>query len=435
MILLEFVSKNGRLDQLIKHTFSTYPLTDRDRKMVTTMTHGVVKNLTLLDWRLGNIFHGDWQKALHNFKTILRLAAFEIDSLDFIPPHATINEYVNIAKKRLNLKAGGAINGILRNYLRQRKQLDPEKKFKYPATQIEIKYSMPQWLVKRWIEIWGVEHTGKMCAAFNTRPLFDLKVNEKVIQVDEFEQLLRENGIIYTRSDYFPDIFKLSDIQKIRNLKLFEKGYCIVQDESARLAVQMLDIHAGDYILDACAAPGGKLSVMSQLISGKITTVAMDIDEARIRMVRDNCGKIENKCLIVRGDGRIPPFKEKFNKILVDAPCSGLGTLQKNPDIKWRRKPDEILSFQRLQIEILDGVSEYLAENGVLVYSTCSIDPAENEDVISRFLEIKKNLFGTIPPPVYLSKFQSDGNSIRTFPHIHLMDGTYAIRLVRTRIT
>ncbi len=433
-ILLQFATSKKRLDDLIEHEFAIAGLSDRDKKMIVTLTHGVVKNLTLLDWRLAAVYHGDWQKALHKLKTIMRLAAYEIDFLDFIPPHATINEYVNLTKKYIFKNSGSLVNGVMRNYLRQRKQLDPEKKFKHPDTQIELKYSVPRWLVQRWIDLWGIEHTAKMCAAFNTRPLFDLKINLNMIRLEEFEQILIENDIPFVRSDYFPDLVKLSDIQSVRNLKLFKKGYCLVQDESARLAVEMLDLHEGEKVLDACAAPGGKIRVMQQLMAEKIFTVGMDINTRRIRFLRDNCAgpSGSSTCFVVQGDGRHPPFKGAFDKILVDAPCSGFGTLQKNPDIKWRRKLEDLYSFQRLQIDILNGICELLADHGVMVYSTCTVDRSENEEVIAHFLKHKNGRFKTIGPPLSLSNFWREGDSIRTFPHIHRMDGSFAVRLVRS---
>ncbi len=434
LILLEFVTRTTRLDDLVSQAFNANIHSDRDKKMITTLTHGVVKNLSLLDWRLSSLYHGDWNKALHKLKTILRLAAYEVDFLDFIPPHATINEYVNLAKKKLTEKAGGTINGIMRNYLRQRKQLDPEKKFKYPATQIELKYSIPKWLVTRWLDLWGAEHTEKMCAMFNAKPIFDLKININRIRMDAFEKILVENGIKFSYSDYFPDIVKLHDIQKIKNLKLFQEGYCIVQDESARLAVEMLELVPGDRVLDACAAPGGKLNVMRQLLPDRISMIGLDVDERRISLMRDHCAADSgSKCYRVCGDGRTPPFKVTFDKILVDAPCSGFGTLQKNPDIKWRRKPEDINIFQKLQIEILTGVSQLLSDHGLLVYSTCTIDPSENEEVIAGFLNEQQGKFMTIKPPEFLSGFQGKGNAIRTFPHIHQMDGAFAVRIIRSR--
>ena len=433
-ILLQFATRTKRLDELIRHEFETSGLSDRDKKMIVTLTHGVVKNLTLLDWRLTAVYHGDWQKALHKLKTIMRLAAYEIDFLDFIPPHATINEYVNLAKKCIFKNSGNVVNGVMRNYLRRRKQLDPDKRFKHPETQIELKYSVPQWLVQRWIHLWGIEHTAKMCAAFNTRPLFDLKINLNIIRLEEFEQILVENGITFMRSDYFPDLIKLSDIQTVRNLKLFKKGYCLVQDESARLAVEMLELHKGEKVLDACAAPGGKIRVMHQLMADSILTVGMDIDRRRIKFLRENFAGMSclSTCRVVQGDGRQPPFKGEFDKILVDAPCSGLGTLQKNPDIKWRRTLEDIYSFQRLQIDILNGICELLADNGVMVYSTCTIDPGENEEVVAGFLQHQNGRFKTIRPPLSLRNFWGEDDAIRTFPHIHWMDGAFSIRLARS---
>lgn len=431
LILLAFESIQYRLNDLIAREFSSRVYPDRDKKMIVTLTHGVVKNLILLDWRLGNLYHGDWRKARNKVKVILRLASYEADFLDFIPPHATINEYVDLAKRQLEPGSGNLINGVMRNYLRQRKQLDPRKKFKYADKRLEIGYSVPAWLVRRWIKIWGANDTEQMCAAFNARPVFDLKINRSVIGKEAFEQILVENGIGFSGSSYFSDIVKVTDIQKIRNLRLFRDGYCIVQDESARLAVEMLDLQPNDRVLDTCTAPGGKLSVIRQLRSDLLPVIGMDVDEKRISAAINTC-RTEGgvKCSLVVGDGRIPPFKGEFDKILVDAPCTGFGTLQKNPDIKWRRKPEDIPAFQKLQLDILKGVCELLTEDGVIVYSTCTIEPEENEGVIARFLEEQGGRFKTTGPPAFLEQFETGGGAIRTFPHRHQMDGAFAVRLM-----
>jgi 16S rRNA (cytosine967-C5)-methyltransferase len=177
-ILLDFENSKERLEKLISLRIQNQPLSNREVKFVYNLCSGVVRNLILFDWKLSVLFKGDYKKALNKFKTVLRLALYELDFLDFIPPHATVNEYVNLAKSKLDKRLVATINGLLRNYLRHGKNLDPSKEFKYFDTRISIKYSYPEWLIKRWIKLWGEQETLALCQALNDRPTFDLRINQ-----------------------------------------------------------------------------------------------------------------------------------------------------------------------------------------------------------------------------------------------------------------
>jgi 16S rRNA (cytosine967-C5)-methyltransferase len=428
-ILLDFEKSKDRLDDLISLKLKDQSLINKERKFVYNLCSGVIRNKNLFDWKLSSLFIGDYKKTLNKFKTILRLALYEIDSLDYIPPHATVNEYVNLAKSKLDSRNTSTVNALLRTYLREGMNLDPAKKFKYIDTIISIKYSFPEWLVKRWINFWGDKETIELCQTFNERPRFDLRINKVKISEDNFIDILTKNQIGYERSIYYNQVIKVIDIQKIVNLNLFDKGYCSVQDESALLAVELLNIQTGETILDACAAPGGKYTGILESKSGNISLIGLDNKLERLKVVKYNCIRLDLKsCKIILGDAILPPLKPRFSKILVDAPCSGLGTIQKHPDIKWRRTFDELREFQNLQLKILNSIAHLLKPGGEMVYSTCTIDPFENELVIEKFLETRKGIFEIIPPPKKLIEFTSH-DYVHTFPHKHKMDGSFAVKI------
>jgi len=429
-ILLEFENTKERLEKLIAINLQKHKISARERKLVYNLSFGVVRHLSLLDWKSSKFFRGNYKKALNKFKIILRLAIYEIDFLKHIPPHATVNEYVKLAKRRLQQQAAPKINGILRNYLREGRGLSPLKKFKYIETQLALEYSFPEWLIKRWLSLWGENETRELCHAFNERPLFDLRINTKKISKQEFLQILQRNGIVYEKSRYYDRIIKVIDIQKIDKLKLFEKGLCSVQDESALLVIDLLNLQEGETILDACAAPGGKYTALLENAAIKIHLTGMDIDNGRLRLLRLNCIRLGfTEYVLVQGDAFRPPFRQKFDKILIDAPCSGLGTIQKNPDIKWRRSYESLFEFQNLQLNLLESLSKLVLPGGELIYSTCTIDPAENEEVVQKFLKNQGGRFEIAPPAKKLPDFISEGKYIRTFPHIHKMDGSFAARV------
>jgi 16S rRNA (cytosine967-C5)-methyltransferase len=431
-ILLEFENTKQRAELLVFQKLVKYKLSNKEKKFLYNLCFGVIRNFSLLDWKSGKFFQGNYKKALNKFKTILRLAIFEIDFLTHIPPHATVNEYVNIAKKKLHRQSAAKLNGILRNYLRQGKGLSPAKNFKYLETQLAVEYSFPEWMIKRWLSLWGESETRMLCQTLNNRPLFDLRINTTIINPQEFIKILQENNISYEKSIYYNEVIKVSDVQTVENLNLFKRGLCSVQDESALMILDLIMPSEHELILDACAAPGGKYTGLLEKTRSKIRIAALDIDKARLNKLRLNCVRLGfDKFRLVQGDACQPPFFNKFNKILVDAPCSGLGTIQKHPDIKWRRCYSELFEFQELQLRILESVSKLIAAEGELIYSTCTIDPAENEFVVEKFMERNSGRFEIMPPPKQLAGFISEAKYIRTFPHKHQMDGSFAVRLKR----
>jgi 16S rRNA (cytosine967-C5)-methyltransferase len=430
-ILLKFEQTKKHLDFLIENTLRDAPLSAKERKFVSNLVSGVIRHMTLFDWKIATFYKGNYRKTLIKFKIILRLALYEIDFLDFIPPHATVNEYVNLAKKELPKGLISTINAIIRTYLREGKGLNPEKKFKYDDTRISIRYSFPEWLVKRWLGIWDVDFVSKMCKKLNDRPIFDLRVNETKISSKEFQDRLLAANINFTKSNYFPNVYKTSEIQKIREVNLFNDGLCSAQDESGMIVTNLLEkVSPGDRILDACVAPGGKYTALYEQYSGEGIIYGLETKYDRLKKVKENCRRLGcSENLLINGDANFPPFKEVFDQIMVDAPCSGFGSIQKHPDIKWRRNLDEILSFQKLQSEILSNVSKHLKPGGFLIYSTCTIDPSENEEVIEKFLTEQNNTFRIISPPSSMGSFISDKGYIRTFPHLHEMEGSFAVKL------
>ena len=319
--------------------------------------------------------------------------------------------------------------------MREGKYLKPEKKFKYADTQLAIKYSFPEWLIKRWLGFWGLDFVTALCESFNKRPVFDVRVNEKKISEEEFRQQLINENIHFTDSTHFKHVVKVTDIQNLRNSGLLKNGFCSIQDESGLFAANLLSMpETGDKILDACSAPGGKYTALWEKYSNNISIIGVEINGQRILKIRENCKRLgAPNPVIIQADARHLPFKIEFDQILVDAPCSGTGTIQKHPDIKWRRTLEEILSFQKLQLAILNSVSEYLKPDGILVYCTCTIDPAENEAVIEQFLERNSEKYEVIPPPTEFDDFCTDSKYIRTFPHQHDMEGTFAVKLRRRK--
>ncbi len=428
-VLLNFEDKKPRLDDLLDDAYSKYKISRQDRKLLKNITSGVVRNLTYLDWIASQVYHGRYKKMLKKIKIILRMALYELIFVEHIPARATINEYVNLAKKTAGMGSGGQVNGMLRTYVRESGNLQPENSINARAELIAVKYSFPEWLVKRWISIWGESETEALCEAMNALPVFDIRINTGKIAIPDFIDLLTENKIAFQVSEHFDDMLKVSDIQAVRNNNWFDEGLCSIQDESAHIPVELLDLRSGDRVLDICAAPGGKYTQILKYHPDQILAVAVDQDFERLKIVKENVQRLgfKNRHFIV-ADGRALPFKSVFNKILLDAPCSGLGVINKHPDIKWRRDMDQIMEFAKLQESILSQAGELLAIGGHLVYSTCTVDPMENEIVIQDFMERNAEQFELSEPPAKFSGWVSD-SLIRTFPHRGQKDGSFCALL------
>ncbi len=424
-VLFIFQQNLSRLDDILNEQLAKNELTARDRRFLKNLTSGVVRHLRLLDWTAAQLYHGRYQKLLLKSRVILQQALYELKFLDHIPARATLDQYTTLAKKKVGLRPAKMVSGLLHAYLRRRDELSADKLIADPAEHIGVQYSFPDWLIKRWLHLWGREATEALCSWLNKPPQFELRVNTSRISVKKFTTLLDKHDMVWQPSPYFPEVVRIEDTQAVLAERWLEKGYCAFQDESAMLPVELLQIEECDRVLDMCAAPGGKYGRMLDRFGGKIFAVAVDNDSKRLKRVKENAERIApGKGRFVAADGRHLPFKIQFDKILLDAPCSGLGVIRKHPDIKWRRTMRELAEFARLQEELLQAAADSLRKGGRLVYSTCTIDPLENENVANAFLEKQKQQFKILEPPPSARPFAAEC-FVRTSPHRHQTDGSF----------
>lgn len=428
-VLFKFEKTFDRLNDLSERALQQNELSPRERRFFKNLVSGVVRHRLYLDWIGSQLYKGRYKKLLIKFRVLLRLALYELIFLSAIPAHATLNEYVNLARKKVSGLQAKVLNGMLRSYLRQKESLDPRQRIKDPIQRIRIQHSFPEWMVKRWIGFWGEQETDALCAALNQPPDFDIHINTQKIKVEKFKELLLSEKIAFLETSYDPEVIRVKDIQPFLRHHWFEKGYCVVQDESAALVVKQLEFSASAKILDMCAAPGGKYVQMLKKAPQDSLLVAMDVDAERLKKVKQN---VEHLSLAggryVAGDGRDLPFSAAFDQILIDAPCSGLGVIRKHPDIKWRRNFNEIVEFSKIQMELLRAADKQLKKGGLIVYSTCTIDYFENENVVENFLNEYGDSYELLPP-VAPDASMIQGNFLRIFPHKHGMDGSFCARL------
>ncbi len=296
-----------------------------------------------------------------------------------------------------------------------------------------ILHSFPDWIVSLWIEQFGLEETEQLCQWMNQTPSIDLRVNQLSSSLEQVEAALQNQGILCQRLPNLPQALRfLSKTGTIKNLPGFNEGWWMVQDSSAQLVSYLLNPQKGEVIIDACAAPGGKTTHIAELIGDEGKIWACDRTDSRLRKLQQNTQRLNLKSIqICVGDSRnLTQFQNSADKVLLDVPCSGLGTVHRHADARWRQTPESVKELSILQKELLLHTSTFVKHGGCLVYSTCTLHPAENEDVIKLFLESHPNW--EIEPPDIDSPIREYSNPqgwIKVLPHKHNMDGFFMVRL------
>jgi len=320
---------------------------------------------------------------------LLRLGLYQIFWLDRIPAHAAVHETVEQAKQAGFGPQSGFINAVLRGYLRE---ADETKKLlaELRTTQPALGYSHPEWLVTRWQTWCGKEATQRLLEWNNTPPKTYARVNALKISAEKLLPQWRDENVEY---DFFTRdwtgeglVFELRSHPPIGSLTSFQSGGFYIQDPSTLLAVRELDAKPGEAILDLCAAPGGKTTFIAQMMSNHGKIVAHDISPARVKLIQENCIRLGVTCVEAVSNAQSAIGNRQFDKVLVDAPCSNTGVLRRRVDLRWRIKPEEIERLRSTQLELLQQASRFVRAGGVLVYSTCSLEPEENSEVVNQFL-------------------------------------------------
>lgn len=371
-------------------------LNDKDIGLISEIIYGVTTWRLTLDEIIKKHSKIKLKKISPWILNILRMGIYQIIFLDKIPKSAAVNESVNLAKRYGHSSSSNFVNAILRKIERQ----DYEELFKISndIERISKTTSMPEWIIKELLKNNNIENVQKICENSNIKPKVTVRVNNLKITKQDLIEKLKEKNIeceeIIEDDFMTKDFLILNKIRNIENLDLFKNGYFTIQDISAGLTAKILEPKQEENILDACSAPGGKTTYMAELMKNEGTIEAWDIHEHRTKLVEQNAKRLGIDIIKTQvKDASIydENLNEKFDKILLDVPCLGIGVIKRKPDIKWQRKIEDIEEITKIQKTILENCSKYLKKGGYLVYSTCSILKEENEDVILEFLTENKN--------------------------------------------
>lgn len=432
--ILEKIEKNQSFSNLLlNEAVNNHELSDKDKGLLTELVYGVIQNKLLLDYQL-KPFVKRPDKLDNWVKQLLRVSLYQMTQLDKIPTHAIVNEAVRIAKMRGHKGISGFVNGVLRSIDRQGVR-SPEN-ITDPVAYLSIKYSYPEWMIELLIEEVGPEETEKIAQSLSKRAKVSLRVNTALKLMSEVIAQLTDEGYQVRESEIARDGLICENGLPVKS-ELFKTGVITVQDESSMLVAEAMQIDEADTILDACAAPGGKTTHMATyLTESKGSIVALDINKNKLKKVEENAERmgvseiIETRLLDAKKSSDVFT-SQSFDKILVDAPCSGLGLMRRKPDIRYQKSLDDIFSLQKVQKNILNSVAPLLKKGGRLIYSTCTITLKENNEVIEAFL--KDNADFAIEP-VYTHKGvvkHSTEGYVNLYPHYFDTDGFFIACLIK----
>ncbi|QFJ53661.1 16S rRNA (cytosine(967)-C(5))-methyltransferase RsmB [Pseudobutyrivibrio xylanivorans] len=349
-----------------------------ERAFLNRLVNGVVERKIELDYIIDNYSKTKAKKMKPFIRTIMRMGVFEIYYMDSVPDSATCNEYVKLAKKRSFAGLSGFVNGVLRSIARGKGQISTED--------LSIKYSMPQWIVDKWTKDYGKEVTAQILEEFFTEEKLCIRVNRKLDEV-ELAKRLANNGITYEKSD-LPHAGYISGYDSVASIPEFNEGLFYVQDYSSQLVAHVAQAKPADNVIDVCAAPGGKALHFAEILTdGQV--LARDLTDVKIGLINENIARVGAKNVAAeKWDATVldEDSIRKYDIVIADLPCSGLGIIRKKPDIKYNQTEESLTELSKLQSQILDNVCQYVKEAGTLCYSTCTINKDENENQVEAFL-------------------------------------------------
>jgi 16S rRNA (cytosine967-C5)-methyltransferase len=405
-----------------------------DRAFATEILYGTIRWKLKIDYLIQKFSKIKVKKISPWSLNCIRAAVYQIFFMDKVPEFAAVNQSVELSKVK-DKRASSFVNGVLRNILRNKDEFE-KIEVKDKIKKLSIEYSHPEWFVDKFIKEYDENFVVELMAKNNTPPELTIRVNTLKTTKDNLKKILSEQNI-EIKDGRVDECLILKGYSMIEKSKEFNEGLFTIQDESSMLVAKVLSPAPGDKIIDLCSAPGGKTTHMAQLMGNKGEITAFDVHEHKLTLVNENANRLGIniiKTYLKDATVYIDEFKEYADKVLIDAPCSGLGLIRKKPEIRWNITMEAILELQKIQTAILQNASKYVKKDGVIVYSTCTITSEEDEQIIDKFLEENPNfelesICSNLPQEIS-SKNCKDGY-IKLFPHRDETDGFFISRIKR----
>ena len=432
-ILCDIEENNNYSNIAINKHFKNKDINNQERGFATELIYGVVENKYYLDYIIDKLSKIKTQKLSICVKILLRMGIYQLTFLDSISEYAAVNETVNLVKKYDN-RSAGFVNAILRNVIRNKEEvlkIDIDSKIMYLST----KYSYSPWMIKNWIKTFGEEFTEDLLEANNEKPNLYIRVNTLKINRDELISKLNDMGVKSHKVPMIDEAIRVENLKNIENNDLFKQGLFTIQDISSMMVGKVVNPKENSLVLDICSAPGGKTTHVATLMNNTGKVIARDVFDHKLKLIQNTVDRLGLTNVEVESFDALKLDEnsiDKFDYVLTDVPCSGLGIIRRKPEIKYKAKA-ELKELPLIQRQILDNASKYVKLNGTLLYSTCTIQDNENIDIINEFLKDNDN-FKLVPiNEVNVDLDNEDKGYLKIYPNIHGMDGFFIAKLKRVR--
>lgn len=418
---------NLTIQQLLRN----YDLSSADRRFLTELIYGVCRRYNRLLWVIGQIASRPVAKIDPKVQLLLCLGLYQLMDLNSVPDSAAVNETVKIAKSVTHAGNVRFVNGVLRNYLRKKDTITVPSETENPILHDALTYNEPEWLVKKWTAAWGRERAQAVFSAFNTIAPTDIRVNTLKTSPASLEKELNAAGAEPVAISFSKEAFSLGNSLPFFKGDFLKKGTAYVQNRASMIPALILEPKAGDHVLDMCAAPGSKTTQMAAMMGNEGTVTAWDLYPHKIRIIEDNCRRLGITCVkaaVQDSTADVPAAHGQYDKVLLDAPCSGLGVIGRKMEIRWRRTEQDLSIFPPLQRNLLNRAADYVKRGGCLVYSTCTLAAEENEENVRWFLAAHPD-FELVP--FALPGLSGENGMLTLWPDVHGSDGFFAAELRR----
>ena len=427
------VCKDGAYSNIVvSKIIQKEKFTDRDRRFYTELVYGTLRSLNYVDYIIGILSSRKKNSLDPVCLAVLRMGLYQLFFMDKVPPSAACNEAVKLARRFGNEGMAKFVNALLRNSLRQKERLAIPTFDENPVLHLSLTWHQQSWLIEKWITEFGRDHTVILCRYFDTIPELCIRANTERIDREGLMQLLSEKGIPCRPAEHAPDGIYAEKNPGIHKLTEIADGLGLIQDEPSQLVAAIADPQEKTVIFDVCAAPGGKTTHLATLGTKSSTVYAFDIYEHKLKLIEDNVNRLGLKNVRTRlqdGTSVGEIYPEKADCVLVDAPCSGLGILRHKPDLRWRKTVEDLTVFPPLQKKILESAAKCVKPGGTLVYSTCTMNRAENEDIVNAF-RISHKDFEVVPVGNAFG-FSKDSDYLSILPQDDGLDGFFIAKLRR----
>lgn len=435
-MLLELEKTDAYVNLTLADVLNKYDyLEAKEKAFIKRVAEGTIERKIQIDYILNGISKVPVEKMKPLIRALLRSGAYQILFMDAVPDSAVCNESVRIAKKRKFVSLQGYVNGVLRNVSRQKQAILYPDGHKEPIAYLSVAYSMPEWLVEHFLRLYNRDTVEKMLQAFLKSAPVTLRMEEGLTEgaKDALFTEWEEKGVIRTQHPYLAYAVQIEKAEGLKRLPGYDKGFFAVQDVSSMLVVEAAGIKAGQTVIDLCASPGGKSIHAASKLAGTGRVYSFDLTEQKVKRMEENRLRMRKENMITSvGDARV--YHKELCKladvVIADVPCSGLGVIGKKQDIKYHVSEQSLKEITGLQKEILKNAAAYVKKDGVLMYSTCTINPGENEKMVEWFCEKfsfePESMSAYLPEPL---KESGACGMVQLLPGVHETDGFFLARL------